>query len=155
MSTLFSHPRTYSPAPWPPRVGELVVIRQKTVGDENGLNGFCGVVEYLDPLKPVVGVRLLDSEDKELKRFPLEELISTGKTPADLLTEFAPTDAEFSEALRIERSLPDFNLFKKLSKKGGGVKKTKPKKSEKELSPEQVSLLKKLIIAKLKEIKET
>lgn len=153
MTSLFSHPRTYSPAPWPPKVGELVVIRQKTVGDENGLNGFCAVVEYLNPLKPIVGVRLLDSEDKELKRFPLEELISTGKSPSELLAEFMPTDLEFSEALRIERSLPDFSLFKRTKKPG--TKSPKAKKSEKELSPEQVSLLKKLIIAKLKEIKET
>lgn len=153
MTSLFSHPRTYSPAPWPPKVGELVVIRQKTVGDENGLNGFCAVVKGFTASRALI--QLLDSEDKKWLEFDQEEVISTGKTPADLLAEFMPTDLEFSEALRIERSLPDFNLFKRPSKKGTGVKKTKTKKSEKELSPEQVSLLKKLIIAKLKEIKET
>ena len=145
------HPREFSPAPWPPRVGQLVVVYLADVGDENGLNGYCGILREINR-ETSCRVQLLDSES-EWKDFRIDQLISTGKTPEDLLKQYAPSPQSLSAALAQERGFPDFEKFKRRKSTG-----KKPKK-KKELSADQTAFLKKLIVQKLQEagvgVKET
>jgi len=150
MTGLFKHPSTYSPAKWPPEVGELVIIREKVVGDTNLLNGFCGVLQARDSKNGFV--KLLDSEEVSLKCFLLKELISTGKTPDELLQNIQPSQTDLSKALEVERSFPDFDLYPRttLSSTSAKPKGRKPVSQKvKELTVDQTEYLKKMLIEQL------
>ena len=129
----FQHPRTYSPAPWPPKVGELVILLAEP-------RGFVGVLVSQDADQ--CQVKLLDSI--EVRLFHIEDLISTGLTPDELCKQYQPDAQTLSANLAVERSLPDFSKFKK--------KTTKKPREQKPLTEFQTQQLKALLIEKIKAV---
>ena len=148
------HPRDCSPAPWPPQVGELVVLLTEP---ESQTRGYVGqLVAYQSTDQTGVGqvyahIRLLDSADKPLQ-VSVMHLISTGKHPDDLIKMYEPSDIALSSAVELERSLPDFDLYKKTK---ASAKKPKSKQTLKSqlagLSADQQEQLIRLVMLKLKE----
>ena len=128
------HPRLLSPAPWPPKEGQLVIL----LGEPKG---FVGVLKErkLNKCK----VRLLDAQN-EIKDYNIKELISTGRTPEYLCSQYKPTPIELSQAVGIERSLPDFGKFRKKS--------VSKKREPKQISEAQKEFLKRLLVEKLKAV---
>ena len=153
MTDLFDHPKNYSPAHWPPEVGTLAIIREKEVASTNSLNGFVLVVCAADS-SHAFG-RLLDSTMIDMKCFPLDELIATGKTPDQLMEMFQPTSEEVSKALEVERSMPDFDAYPRRSSSTSTSAKKTPRGRKSavqkinEMSPEQVAQLKSLLMQTL------
>jgi hypothetical protein len=130
-----------SPAPWPPRVGECVIITQPP-------NGYAGVVESLLNDGYVL-VRLLDQlPQKPALRVDVHQLISTGKTPAQLVEQYIPTPDSLVAALAEERSVPDFSHARKARRTPSGNR----RKSPQDMSPEQKNFLAVLLRARAKEL---
>ena len=103
----------YSPHQWPPVVGQLVILLDEP-------RGYVGVLVSVRDKSGYV--RLLDSTD-DYVQMDLTSLLSTGKTPQDLITQYELTPQELSKGLATERSFPDFSRVKKTTKKGGVKKK--------------------------------
>jgi len=153
-STHHLHVRDCSPAPWPPQVGELVILY---TSPESKLRGFVGWVERIEVTSGRYMVRLLDSHTNNptMTFFP-EELISTGKTGDELVKQYLMDDLSLSQAIETERSMPDFDLVKPKTKAKSSTK-AKPKslnQALKSLTPEQVESLARLVLTKLKETKK-
>jgi hypothetical protein len=136
------------------RVGEVVIL---LTTPESKLRGFVGVLTNID--KGSCQVRLLDSVDTVLKLVSTE-LITTGRKPQDLVEQYVVTDLSLSQAVDLERSLPDFDLMKAKPKSKSSTKATKTPKSKqslgqliKGLSPEQLKALGALLINQAKETK--
>lgn len=129
--------RNCSPAPWPPRVGQLVVLLAEP-------RGFVGVL--VERKLNMCKVRLLDSQD-EPREYHVEQLIATGRSPVDLLSGYELTDVQLSDNLATERSLPD---FEQLYKKPKTVGRASKKKEQKPLTEVQLVFIKRLLVDKLK-----
>lgn len=141
-------PRRYSPAPWPPRIGELVILLDEP-------RGYCA--ELIVTCEGYASVVLLDDEDRTLRRYPINSLISTGKRPADLVSMYLPDPLSFDQAVENERGNIDFTKLKRPKAKGGVTKKRKKKelhaKTKKELTGDQKDFFARLIRERLKELK--
>lgn len=142
------HARDLSPHPWPPKEGEVVVLY---TSPQDKTRGYVGI---LVASKGGVGeVQLLDSTDTVL-HVPVEQLISTGKTGLDLCTQYIPTALNLSQAVEIERTLPDFSVVRT---KQSSTKPKKPKSVQealKTLNKDQITQLAALVLRKLKETKD-
>ena len=148
------HPRDLSPAPWPPQVGELVILY---TSPESKLRGFVGWTERIESGRYMV--RLLDSHTGHpgLTVSP-EELISTGKLGQSLVEQYIASDLELSQAVENERTLPDFELVKpRTQARGKGKSQTKTKslnQALKDLTPEQSTALAHMVLKRIKEAKK-
>jgi hypothetical protein len=144
------HVRDLSDAQWPPQEGELVILY---TSPESKLRGFVGWVDHIEGVSRYV-VRLLDSPESHLT-LSADELISTGKSGNDLVTQYVQSDQALSQAISNERSFPDFELVKPLAKSRTQARvKSQPKsltQALKALTAEQSTVLAQLVLAKLKE----
>lgn len=142
------HARDLSPHPWPPKEGEVVVLY---TSPQDKTRGYVGVlIAHKDS---VCEVQLLDSTDTILN-VPIEQLISTGKTGLELCTQYTPTAINLSQAVEIERTMPDFSVVRT---KQSSTKPKKPKSVQEELktlTKDQVAQLAALVLRKLKETKD-
>lgn len=133
------NPCLYAPSKKPLAVGDLVILLENP-------RGFCAEIVQLNPSSVIV--RFLDSDISSTRMFLKNEVIQTGKTPYDLISQYLPTAVELANALTKERSMPDFGRVK--SKTKGGKKPKAPK----DLTPEQKKVLARLVMMKLKELKK-
>jgi len=120
-------PLTYSPAPFPASPGEVVIL---TTAPHNG---YCGVLVQV--ATTLATVRLLDAEpDTPAAKLvvDLNSLIPSGKTPAELLGRFTPSDSQLSAALDAERQMPD--MTKTVKRHAASRRPATPKSIEEELS---------------------
>ena len=140
------HPRDLSPYPWPPEVGEVVILY---TSPDSKTRGYVGLVEQLETNSGRYSIRLLDSTDKTLILSALE-LIPTGKTPAELVAQYQPSDLDLSKAVETERSLPDFSKLKTKKTKAQPKPKTL-NQALKSLSEDQTKALARLLMLRIKE----
>ena len=146
------HVAELSPHRWPPEVGELVILY---TSPDSKTRGFVGVVEVVEQESRNYIVRLLDSVDEPMILLA-DQLISTGQTPQDLLTQYIPTDLQLSHALETERTFPDFETMKTKTSKSTKSTSSKPKtlkQALKSLNKDQAEQLMRLMIKQVQETK--